>query len=293
MNTKNTDKMITFLIYIIIIIATVICVYPMLMALSVSFSDEQTVALHGFKLIPEKFSLFTYKYFLLDKGPRLLTSYGVTIFVVIAGTLCSVITTTAYAYASSVKTFRLGSALSFFAYFTMLFSGGMLPWYIMCTKYYHLNNKIYGLFLPYILNVFFMYLMRNFFKTIHPEISESAKLDGAGYFTIFFRLMIPLAKVGIITITLFYALGYWNDWYLALMLMNKEKLYPVQYLLYSMMANAQFLASGNNASLAQHVTVPVQTARMAMTCLAVGPIIFVYPFIQKYFIKGITVGAIK
>lgn len=292
MRIKRKDISIYF-IYAIVIIFTIVCLYPMLLAVSVSFSDEQAVALNGFKLIPEKVSLFTYSYFLKDKGPRLLNAYGVTIFIVIVGTICSVLTTVAYAYASSVRSFKFSNKLSFFAYFTMLFNGGMLPWYIVCTNYYHLQNHIYALFIPYLMNVFNMYLMRNYFRTIPVEIYESAKIDGAGHFSIFIKLMIPLAKVGIVTISLFYALQYWNDWFLSLMLISKEELYPVQYLLYTMMANAQFVASSGNSDMIQHVDVPVQTAKMAMTCLATGPILLAYPLAQKYFVKGITLGAVK
>lgn len=293
MKRSISERIFSLFIYMFLLIFVIVCLYPMILTLSVSFSDEQTVALNGFKLIPEKFSTFTYQYFFMDKGPKVLNAYTITLFVVIVGTVSSLIVTTGYAYATTVKTFRLRNALSFFAFFTMLFNGGMLPWYILCTKYYQLNNKIYGLILPYLMNVFLMYIVANFIKTIPDEIYESAKIDGAGHFTIFIKLVLPIAKVGIITITLFYALQYWNDWYLALMLVSDEKLYPVQYLLYTMLANAQFVASGQNSSMAQHIVVPVLTARMAMTCVATGPIILAYPLVQKYFVKGITLGAVK
>lgn len=293
MRKSKSDRALTFVMYFFVILFALCCLLPLLMAFSVSISDEQTIALNGVRLIPEKISMFTYKYFITNKGMQLLKAYGVTIFVVVVGTIISTFITVAYAYASSVKGFRFANVLSFFAYFTMLFSGGMLPWYIMCTRYYHLNNSIWGLILPYAMNVFNMYLMRNFIKTIPEEIIESARVDGAGYFTIFYKLVLPLAKVGIITIILFYALAYWNDWYLSLMLITKEELYPVQYLLYSMLQNAEFIASGGIARQSANLVVPMQTAKMAMTCLAIGPIIFVYPFVQKYFVKGITLGAVK
>lgn len=293
MKKSKSDRCITIIMYLFVILFALCCLLPLLMAFSVSISDEQTVAFHGAKLIPEKISLFTYQYFFANKGMEILTAYGVTLFVVFAGTILSTFVTVAYAYTCSVKEFRFGTILSFFAYFTMLFSGGMLPWYIMCTRYYHLNNTIWGLILPYMMNVFNMYLMRNFIKTIPDEIMESARVDGAGYFTIFCKLILPLAKVGMITIMLFYALAFWNDWYLALMMITKEKLYPVQFLLYSMMQNAEFIASGGIAQQGANIVVPMQTTKMAMTCMAIGPIIFVYPFVQKYFVKGITLGAVK
>ncbi|MGI6570337.1 MAG: carbohydrate ABC transporter permease [Caldicoprobacterales bacterium] len=293
MKKSINERLFISINYALIFIFAAACLYPMILAVSVSFSDEYTIVTKGFKLIPEKFSTFTYQYFFADKGPKILDSYMVTLFVVIVGTISSLFVTTGYAYATTVKSFKLRNILSFFAFFTMLFNGGMLPWYILSTKYYQLGNKIYGLILPYLMNVFLMYVIANFLRTIPEEVFESAKIDGAGHFTIFFRLVLPIAKVGIITITLFYALQYWNDWYLALMLITDEKLYPVQYRLYTMLTNAQFVASGQHSQMSEHVVVPVLTARMAMTCVATGPIILAYPLVQKYFVKGITLGAVK
>lgn len=147
--------------------------------------------------------------------------------------------------------------------------------------------------LPYAMNVFNMYLIRNFIKGLPYELIESAKIDGAGHFRILWKMILPLSKAGIVTITLFYALQYWNDFYLPLMLINDEKLYSIQYILYKMMANIQFLAANPSSSMAAHVTLPTQTIKMAITCIAIGPIILVYPFVQKHFVKGVTVGALK
>lgn len=290
---KFGDKIVMACIYLVVIGFALICLFPLLMALAVSFSDEQSVLANGYQLIPDKWSLDAYSYFILGKGMTMLRSYGVSVFVLVAGVSISMITTVCYAYSSSVKGFRGANILSFFAYFTMLFSGGMLPWYIMCTRYYHLNNNILGLILPASMNVFNMYLMRNFFRTIPSELAEAARVDGAGQMQIFFKVMLPLSKVGLVTIAMFYALSFWNDWYLALMLITDDTLYPVQYLLYIMMTNANFLATSNNATMAQYVVVPTQTAQMAMTCIAIGPIVLVYPLVQRYFVRGITLGAVK
>lgn len=293
MKHLNSDKIVVGIMYVIVIVFALCCLYPMLMAVAVSFSDEQTVAANGYSLIPEKVSLYAYRYFIKDKGFLMLRAYGVTLFIFAAGTLLSTTVTVLYAYACSLRGFRAANVFSFLAYFTMLFNGGMLPWYIMCTKYYHLNNTIWGLLLPSAMNVFNMYLMRNFLRTIPYELVEAARVDGAGHMQIFLRIVLPVSKVGLVTVMMFYALGYWNDWYLALMLITDEKLYPVQYLLYNMLSNAQFLATGNHSMMSEHVVVPMQTAQMAMTCLAVGPVIFIYPFVQKYFVKGISIGAVK
>lgn len=290
---KFGDKIVMILIYFIVIGFALTCLFPMLMAVAVSFSDEQSVLANGYQLIPDKWSLDAYSYFILGKGMTMLRSYGVSVFVLVAGVSISMITTVCYAYSSSIRGFRGANILSFLAYFTMLFSGGMLPWYIMCTRYYHLSNNILGLILPASMNVFNMYLMRNFFRTIPPELAEAARVDGAGQMQIFFKVMLPLSKVGLVTIAMFYALSFWNDWYLALMLITDDTLYPVQYLLYIMMTNANFLATSNNSIMAQYVVVPTQTAQMAMTCIAIGPIVLAYPLVQRYFVRGITLGAVK
>ena len=169
----------------------------------------------------------------------------------------------------------------------------MLPWYLVTTKYLGLKDSYLAMILPYAMNVFNMYLIRNFIKGLPYELIESAKIDGAGHFRILWKMILPLSKAGIVTITLFYALQYWNDFYLPLMLINDEKLYSIQYILYKMMANIQFLAANPSSSMAAHVTLPTQTIKMAITCIAIGPIILVYPFVQKHFVKGVTVGALK
>lgn len=293
MKCRYKDKVVLACMYFIVIGFALACLYPMLMAVAVSFSDEQSVLANGYRLIPSKWSLDAYEYFIMGKGMTMLRAYGVSFFVLIVGVSIAMVTTVCYAYASSVRGFRGGNVLGLFAYFTMLFSGGMLPWYIMCTRYYHLNNTVWGLILPSAMNVFNMYLMRNFFRTIPSGLAEAARVDGAGQLQIFLRVMLPLAKVGLVTIALFYALGFWNDWYLALMMITDEDLYPLQYLLYIMTTNANFLATSNNAAMAQYVVVPAETAQMAMTCIAIGPIVLVYPLVQRYFVKGITLGAVK
>jgi putative aldouronate transport system permease protein len=220
-------------------------------------------------------------------------AYRTSIIVTILGTLVSVSVTAMYAYVLSVPGFKHGNKFAFFAYFTMLFSGGMLPWYILCTRYYHLTNTVAGLIVPYGMNVFNMFLMRNYLRTIPDSIYESARIDGANNISIFFRIVLPLSQVGLVTIALFYGLSYWNDFYLPLMLITKDNLDTVQYMLYRMMGNLQYLVTNANNSMTQYIQPPLLTARMAMSVLAIGPIIFLYPFVQKYFVKGIIIGAVK
>ena len=272
---------------------SLLCLYPLALAFSVAFSSEQAVSANGFSIIPQQPTLDTFRYLLSQKMNILIQGYGMTIFITLVGTACSLAITLMYAFAISMPGFRHANKFSFFAYFTMLFNGGMLPWYILCTQYYHLANTVWGLFLPYGMNVFNMFLMRNYLKTIPTSIYEAARIDGAGYGTIFFRVTLPLSQVGMITVGLFYGLSYWNDFYLPLMLITDDSLTTMQYLLYRMMGNLQFLVSNSNSSMVSNITPPMQTAKMAMSVLAIGPIILVYPFIQKYFVKGVIVGAIK
>ena len=258
-----------------------------------SFTSEAEVASHGFRLFPESLTLDTYKYVFLTQGKKLVNAYKISIINTIAGTAISLFVTITYAYVISVRDFKMGNKFAFFAYFTMLFNGGMLAWYLICTQYLGLKDNMWAMILPYCMNVFNMYLMRNFFKGLPYELVESAKIDGAGHFRILLQVILPLSKAGVVTIALFYALQYWNDFYLPLMLINKDNLFSIQYILYKMMSNIQYLASNPTGAMASHVILPTQTIKMAITCIAIGPIILCYPFIQKYFVKGVTVGALK
>lgn len=278
--------------YVAVSVFALFCLFPFVIAVSGSLTSEAEVARNGFSLFPHDFSLDTYKYVFQTQKHLIGNAYVITILTTVLGTFLSVAITTCYAYVVSVRGFRMGKPLLFFAYFTMLFNGGMLPWYIICTKYYGLKDSLAALILPYAMNVFYMYLQRNFFKSLPYELTESAKIDGAGNLRIFLQIILPLSKVGLVTITLFYALQYWNDFYLPLMLINDQKYYSMQYILYKMMSNIQYLAV-NGMSTNATIILPSQTIKMAITCIAIGPIVFVYPFVQKYFIKGVTVGALK
>ncbi|MFV0399340.1 MAG: carbohydrate ABC transporter permease [Oscillospiraceae bacterium] len=287
------DRTLTAVFYVVIAVYSLICLYPLVLAFSVAFSDETAITTNGYSIIPQSPTLNTMRYLLSQRMNMMISAYGMSILVTALGTLVSVTVTLMYAYVLSVPGFRHKNKFAFFAYFTMLFSGGMLPWYILTTKYYHLANTVAGLILPYSMNVFNMFLMRNYLKTIPDALYESAKIDGAGYGRTFFHVALPLSQIGLVTIALFYGLSYWNDFYLPLMLITKDGLSTLQHLLYRMMSNITFLANNSSTSIGAHVQPPMQTARMAMSVLAIGPIIFLYPFVQKYFVKGISLGAIK
>lgn len=290
---KSNDRILRGVFYTIVIFFAVVCLYPMLLAVGVSFSDETSVIKEGFRVLPTKFSLDAYKLVFNSMGKNLFNAYKITILVTVIGTTFSVLVSAGFAYVLSVKEFRPRSALNLFLYIPMIFSAGLLPWYIMCTKYYHLTDTFVALILPASMSAFNVFLLRNFFKSIPDEMAEAARMDGASYLKIFFTVYLPLAKVGLVTVGLFYAISYWNDYYLALMFVNKQKLYPLQYYLYNMLSNVQFMASQANQSLGYSINTPLETTKMAVICITIGPIICLYPFAQKYFTKGVIVGAVK
>lgn len=286
----------SILSYVVVGIMALTCFLPLWIAFVASISDETAIINEGFSLLPRKMTLDTYKFIIENKGMMLVRAYGVSFLSVFLGIIYSVTVMSLYAYAAAQKkdNFRFAGVLSFFAWFTMIFSGGLLPWYILCTRYYGLQNNILALVLPYGMNVFYMFVLKNNFKAVPEELVEAAKIDGASDARVFFSIALPLAKVGLVSVILFMALQYWNDFYLSLYLITKTQLYTLQKLLYNMMANISALLTNSTLQSAkEHIVLPSNTARMAMTVFTVVPVMIFYPFAQKYFVKGITVGAVK
>lgn len=280
--------------YVIIGIVALICLFPVWVALVVSISDETDITLNGFCIFPRIFSLETYKYLLASKGKMLARAYGVTLFTVVFGSAYTMIITTCFAYATAQKkeVFPIANALSFYAWFTTVFGGGVLPWYILCTKYYGLHNNLAALFVPYGMSVFNMFILRNSFKAIPSALTEAAKIDGASNMQVFLKIALPLAKVGLVTVCFFTVLMYWNDFTLPLYLVTSSKYSTVQKFLYNMMSNISALLNGVGSG-SEHTKIPANTAKMAMTMMTIIPVAIVFPFAQKYFVHGITVGAVK
>lgn len=284
------------LCYLVVGIFTVSCFLPLWITFVASISSETAIVKEGFSLLPRDFTLDTYAFIIKNKGSMLLRAYGVSFASVVIGTVYSLTVMTGFAYAAAQKkeNFRFAGVLSFFAWFTMIFSGGLLPWYILCTKYYGLQNNIWALILPYGMNVFYMFVLKSNFKAIPEELIEAAKIDGASDARVFFTIALPLAKVGLVSVILFMALQYWNDFYLSLYLITDTQLYNLQKLLYNMMSNVSALLRSSTLQAAkEHIVLPSNTARMAMTMFTVLPVLVFYPMAQKYFVKGITVGAVK
>lgn len=292
LRTKR-DKLVVGVMYVLTALFALICLYPLVLTLTTSLTDEQTLVRDGYRLFPAKLSTSAYDVIINSMGSKVLGAYGVTVLVTVIGTTLSVSISSALGYAVSVKSFKQRNVLNMLLYIPMVFSAGLLPWYLVCTRYYHLTNTLWALILPNCLSVFNVFLLRNFFSSLPASIAESARIDGAGHFRIFFTIAVPMAQVGIVTVGLFYALGYWNDFYLALMFIRKQEMYPMQYYLYNILSNIQFAARQAQTRLSFDIAIPSETIKMAVIIVTIGPIIFLYPFAQRFFVKGVIVGAVK
>lgn len=270
-----------------------LCVLPILLIIAVSFSDEKTVMMNGYSFFPQKLSVSSYQW-LFATGDVVARSYLVSLFVTVVGTFASLAVITMYAYPISRRDFKHRNLVSFIVFFTMIFGGGLVPWYMVYMHLVPIKDTIWVMIFPYLINGWYVLIMRTFFKTTVPdELLEAAKLDGAGEFRTFFSIVLPISKAGLATVGLFCTLQYWNDWYLPLIFINNSKLYNVQYVLYSTLTTIQFLGM-NSSQIGQSIAnLPSETTRMAIAVLSIGPIIFAYPFFQRYFIQGLTIGALK
>jgi putative aldouronate transport system permease protein len=272
---------------------SLLCIVPLLYIIGISLSNDLDIAKYGYSLIPKKVDFYAYGY--IFKTPQMIVnSFIVSMVVTTLGTVFSILMTCAIAYPMTRKDYRYSKIFTFLMVIPILIQGGLVPWYIMITQYLHLQDTIWVLFLPYSVTPWFVLLMKGFMSTISFEIVESAKIDGASEFATFFKIIMPLSKPAIATISLFYAFTFWNDWWLPMLYINNDKLVPLQYMLYKIMSNIQGLArqmsTGQNIDISQ---IPTESARMAMCVLASGPMLIVFPFFQKYFVKGLAVGSIK
>ena len=281
---------------VILAVFVALALLPILLIVIASFTDESTLLRNGYSYLPRKVSLDAYVY-MVKQGMVILRSYGVAFVVTLIGTVVSVLLTAMLAYPISRKSFKYRNVLAFFVFFTMLFNGGIVPAYIMWTKFFHIKNTLAALIVPnYLVSAFNVILVKNYYSNSIPEsLVEAAKIDGASEYRIFFRIMLPLAVPAIMTIALFTGLCYWNDWTNGLYYITNEKLFSIQLLLMKIMNNIQALKTNSSASLigTGAVALPGTSIRMAMAVVGILPIIIIYPFMQKYLIRGVVVGAVK
>ena len=281
---------------IVFIILAVWAVAPFLLLISSSLSSEAALAQYGYGFWPKEFSLNAYTY-LFKSSMKIAKGYGITLIVTLVGTTFSVLITTMFAYPLSRKELPLRYGFSFFVFFTMLFNGGLVPSYMMWTQTFHIKNTIWALIMPnLLLNAFYVIMMRSFFTASIPDaLIEAARIDVAAEYKILARVVIPLSKPMMATISLMVGLGYWNDWTNSLYYITDECLFSIQAILNTIITNIQFLTSGqSSATSAVDVSkLPSVSIRMAIAVIGVLPILCIYPFFQKYFVKGIVVGGVK
>ncbi|WP_138493376.1 carbohydrate ABC transporter permease [Paenibacillus pinistramenti] len=287
----NASPMFTAVSYTVLSIIALICLLPFIVLLSGAFSSESSVLAKGYWFWPRDFSLDAFK-FIFRYPEDILSAFKVSIIITVVGTVLSLFISSMTAYVISRKEIKYRNGLSFFLFFTTLFNGGLAPYYIWVSSNLHLSNTYAVLILGPMFNVMYILILRSFIKESVPEaLIESAKMDGAGDLRIFLQMVLPLIKPALASIGVFMILAYWNDWWTAMMFTNKDDLVPLQYLLYKMLSSINL-----TGQMAQHVTnldTPKETFKLAMTVIATAPMIVIFPFVQRYFVTGITVGAVK
>lgn len=293
--TKKKFQISYGIIHIVLILLTAVCVIPLLLVVGISFTDEQSLMSNGYNLIPKVFSLDAYKY-VFTGAASVGQAYLVTILVTVVGTAGHLLFMSMLAYGLTREEVTARNKLSFFVYLPVLFNAGLVPTYMLFTRTLHLKNTIWVLILISIASSTNVLILKNFFSTIPKSLIESARIDGSSEFRTFFTIVLPLSKPSLASIGLFVAIAYWNDWLTCSLYIETPKLQTLQYLLQSLMNNIAYLQANAGASASMEAAIaslPSESARMATCVLAVGPIIFLYPFLQKYFEKGLTIGAVK
>jgi multiple sugar transport system permease protein/putative aldouronate transport system permease protein len=286
-----------YILGILLGIYTLFCLMPIILVFVVAFSDDKSIVSNGFSYLPEKYSLEGFKY-VLKYGKQLAVSYGATIFITVTGTLLGLLVMSLLAYALSRRDFRLRKALSIYVMIPMLFSGGQLASYIIFTTIYHMKDSIWLLILPLMVSTMNVIILRTYIQmSIPDELMESARIDGASEYRTFFQMVLPLMKPALASVGFMMATAYWNDWQNALLYITSENKAPLQLLLVRIQKSIDFLLNNKNVSgtalIALQSGIPEYSCQMATVITVVGPIMVVYPFFQKYFIKGLTVGSVK
>ena len=281
-------------VYVSVGVFAFLCLYPFLMVVMGSLSTQGSILRHGYTLFPEEVTFQAYQLLFMN-GARIFTAYRITILVTVVGTISSLLINSMMAFSLSRRELKGRKLLNLFVLIPIIFSGGLVPWYIVCVNILKLQDTILALILPMVINSWNIFLLRNYFYSIPDALYEAAKIDGASDFTIFFRIYLRVSAPVLATVGLFTSLAYWNDWWLGLMFINRQELQPVQLFLRTILANVQFLRTMNTAPELQmlYSQLPSEAIKMAMVIVSIGPIMLLYPFLQRFFVKGIMVGSVK
>lgn len=296
MNGKTGRKRLQwFIVHLPLVMFCILCVIPILALASISLSSMRDIADYGYRLVPVHIDFQAYRYIFNNPGV-ILNAYAVSITVMVMGTVFGMIVNSLIAYPLSRLEYRLRRPLTFFVFFPLLFSGGLVPWYILISQYLKLKDTVFALVLPYVASSWNILLFRTYFSKIPRDILEYARIDGAHELYVFWKIVVPLSVPSFATVGFLTALIFWNDWFLAMLFIEKNSLLPLQSLLQRIMSNIEFLTTqlrGTMASTVDTSQLPSENARMAMCVLAAGPMLFAFQYFQKYFVKGLTVGSLK
>lgn len=295
MKIKKSKSTIAFEIitYVMLAIGSIVCVLPFIIILSGSFTNNTTILTQGYSIFPRDFTMSAYN--TIFKAPKdILQAYKMTFYYTIVGTALGLFMITLTGYVISRREFKYRNQVSFLIYFTSIFGGGMIPWYLMYANVLNMKGSTFAIWFPALMSPFLVILMRTFIVGSVPEaITESAKIDGAGHFTIFIKIVMPVLGPGLATVGLFLALGYWNDWYRSSMFSTNSSTWELQFYLYDLLNATTALKQMSQSTSISTADLPTESVKLAMAVVATGPVLLLYPFVQKYFVSGITVGAVK
>ena len=287
-----SEKWLSGVSIVFISLFSLFCLFPFVLLIATSLTKETVVLQYGFNIWPRVFSVTAYDIIFKTPG-YILGSYIVTVSVTAIGTTVGLFVVAMTGYALTRPDFPFRNNIMFYIYFTMLFQGGLVPYYLLMSKYFRMQGNYLAVLLPGLMSPWLIILMRNFAKSIPFSLTESAKVDGANDFYIFVRVVLPMLKPALATIGLFLALGYWNEWYNANLFLTNAPYQPLQMYMYNIVNKAQFLRDSSLLAGIPRQDMPTETLKMATAVVATGPIVLAYPFVQRYFIKGITIGAVK
>ncbi len=293
---NRISRKVNFLFNIVFIILSLMCILPVVFVFMISITSESSLAKYGYQFIPKEFSPASYL-FLWGEINTIIKALGISVSVTVAGTVLGILLTTTMGYVLSRKNYKLNGLLTYVVFIPMIFNGGMISSYVINTNLLGLKDSVWALILPLLVSSFNVIICKTFFKSTVPDsIIESAKIDGASQLNIFARIVVPISKPVFATIGLFLCFGYWNDWFQSSLYINNTNLLSLQALLNNIQKNVEYLANNPSAglSLQQYKNLmPQEGARMAIAIVIILPIACAYPFFQKYFISGLTIGAVK